>query len=95
MVNGISPEPYVKVVVIKDEFELDSNVMNLERKARAGRMAGGVIEMKLCALRYRQPVLARQDSWHSSLLMRRTVSRLDKHRVLDPRNPFHTCVTGP
>jgi hypothetical protein len=47
VVNGNSPEPYVRVVAMKDESELDNRVMNLERKVRAGRMAGGVIEMKL------------------------------------------------
>lgn len=34
---------------MKEGFELESRVMNLERKVRAGRMAGGVMEMKLCA----------------------------------------------
>lgn len=47
VVNGNSPEPHVRVVAMKDESELDNRVMNLERKVRAGRMAGGVIEMKL------------------------------------------------
>jgi hypothetical protein len=55
VVNSNSPEPYASVVETKDVSELDSKVINLERKDRAGRMAGGVIEMKLIMIDADQP----------------------------------------